>query len=1279
MDQTALRKKIRQTTHQDEHQNVAGLLHSNPLSAEARETILKDARDLVVQCRADKNSSGTLDAFLLEFGLSNAEGVALMCLAEALLRVPDALTADRLIAEKIQAGKWNVHRGKSRSMFVNASTWGLMLTGQMVSLDSEITEDTDNWIKRLTATLGEPVIRAAVMQAMKIMGGQYVLGRSIAEGLKRGTKHNDSATRFSFDMLGEGARTEEDARNYLTAYASAIDSIGSHCNTLSTDHDSKVYNNNGISVKLSALHPRYYYAQHDLVMAELLPRIKQLCLQAQQYDIGLSIDAEESYRLDISLDIFAALAHDPDLSGWQGLGFVLQAYQKRAPDTAKWLIGLARETGRRLMVRLVKGAYWDAEIKHAQELGLPSYPVFTRKANTDLCYQHCAGILLDAQDAVFPQFATHNAYTATMILTLAREREFEFQRLHGMGHILYANLRKRFADRQIPVRVYAPIGNHRDLLPYLVRRLLENGANSSFVNRFLDSQTPVEALFDDTREQVSRVFPYQHKAIPVPADLFIGADEAHHREPAASNPHTLPRRKNARGIDLDSPLEATALLKQVDAAATDISDLITRPIIDGEAIAGELQPSYSPADQRQIIGHTSRVSNDDIIRAVASADQAFAAWNTLGPAARANILDKVADLMERDMGELIGLISLEGGRTLNDGVSEVREAIDFCRYYALQARSLTHFQGRGVWFCISPWNFPLAITVGQIAAALAAGNTVVAKPAGQTPAIAVAAAQLFYEAGVPGCALHVLLGSGSQIGNLLLRDSRIAGIAFTGSTDTAQHINQQLALRPGSPIPFIAETGGQNCMVVDSTALPEQVIDDVIASAFQSAGQRCSALRVLFIQSDIADNVLHMLRGAMASLKVGDPRLLSSDLGPVIDRAAQAELQTHIEHMQREAKLVAKVELDSRCDQGTFVAPHVFEITSLGQLTEEVFGPILHVIRYDSDQLNNVIEQINQTGFGLTLGVHSRIEAFAQTVFRNTIAGNTYINRNMVGAVVGVNPFGGRGLSGTGPKAGGPNYLLRFSQPSSEPEYHLSAHAETSLLSLELSNTSLTDTSDRASCNSALADASKAHQKWRSRSIDARLIVLGQATSQTNWLHNIERIARAKLANPITLPGPTGEDNKLSLQGRGVVTLVITEQDSIDAAEKQMISALLCGCGLVICAADQQLPILQTLKQKMVKAGLPKNLLHIASIDSLVTIIHDNRIEAVVANSLDRDSSALRQTMAARSGSIIPLIEWPQRDNDYSFHWLLWFLSERTRTDNLVARGGNTQLFNLAE
>lgn len=1251
MKLSELRQQIRQKEHQGEHESVAQLLHGNPLSTEARERVLKASQQLVTECRNEKNSGGTLDAFLLEFGLANDEGVALMCLAEALLRVPDDLTADRLIAEKIQGGKWSDHRGQSESLFVNASTWGLMLTGHMVSLDSNITTETDTWLKRLTARMGEPVIRSAVMQAMRIMGGQYVLGRSIQEGIKQGIKHNGPKAKFSFDMLGEGARTEADAEAYFQAYSSAIEQIGIS-NAGSPD---SVNDADGISVKLSALHSRYYFAQYQRVMEELLPRIKALCLQAKKHNIGLSIDAEESYRLDISLSIFEVLASDLDLEGWQGLGFVLQAYQKRAPDTAKWLIKLAQNTKRRLMVRLVKGAYWDAEIKHAQELGLKSYPVFTRKSNTDLCYQHCAELLLAAPEAIFPQFATHNAYTTLIILELAGNQDFEFQRLHGMGHSLYRQLIKQYPDTTIPVRVYAPIGNHKDLLPYLVRRLLENGANSSFVNRFLDKKTPVEELLSDTRNEVMETFPYEHKMIPVPELLFESANEP---------------RKNSKGIDLDSPLETEDLLAVVQKKSSDL--FTVHSLINGISSGIALQDHFNPADNNHLLGQYSTVEEEDILQAVESAYSAQPHWDLLGHLNRADILDTVANSMEQETAEMIAIIASEAGRTLNDGLSEVREAIDFCRYYALQSRQISqeqgaNYTGRGVFLCISPWNFPLAIFTGQIAAALAAGNSVIAKPAMQTPIIANYAVKLFHRAGVPSNVLHLLLGSGSKIGNLLIEDTRISGIAFTGSTATALRINDQLAQRAGGPVPFIAETGGQNCMVVDSTALPEQVVDDVITSAFLSAGQRCSALRVLYIQDNIADNVLIMLKGAMDSMHAGDPRLLSSDLGPVIDSGAATELHEHIERMNKEATLIAKVELGPKCKNGSFVAPHVFELQSINQLDDEVFGPILHVIRYSAKNLGEVIHQINETGYGLTLGVHSRIEAFAETVFRNTIAGNTYINRNTVGAVVGVNPFGGRGLSGTGPKAGGPNYLYRFSNAGTIGDQ---------------SSTNFTFNHDCKPLSPQLSDsvqrAKTAMAKWTHTSIQERVnmvLKVGEVITETS----LEALVKDKLSHPLYLPGPTGESNQLSLHGRGVMILIIRDEDPAMPITLQIASALLCGCSLLICAGMHHHQMVIDVLSHYKMLGLPKSMLQTVALDDSASLIQHPDIAGVIANSFGANSKALRQEMAKRSGCIIPLIEWPKINADYNYHWLLGFLSERTRTENLVARGGNTQLFNLSE
>ncbi|WP_288130136.1 bifunctional proline dehydrogenase/L-glutamate gamma-semialdehyde dehydrogenase PutA [Microbulbifer sp.] len=1034
------RQKAREYLHADENQCVSELLAAPRPGEALREKILNTASELVVKSREQRSKRGTLDAFLQQFGLSNKEGVALMCLAESLLRVPDADTADKLIAEKVHSGNWASHRGQSDSLFVNASTWGLMLTGNIVELDPDITEKPSTLIKRMVSRMGEPMVRTSMMQAMKIMGGQYVLGRTIKEALKRGPAENVPGTRFSFDMLGEGARTMADAQRYFDAYMMAIEAIGA-------DNDKRdVVEANGISIKLSALHPRYSELQRDRVMNELLPRVKTLCAAAAKYDMGLNIDAEEADRLDISLDIFEALARDPELKNWQGLGFVLQAYQKRSPHVADWLIALGRDTGRKLMVRLVKGAYWDTEIKHAQQMGLTDYPVYTRKCHTDLSYQVCAKKLLDARDAIYPQFATHNAYTVGLILELAADSDgFEFQRLHGMGHLLYDQI-EAVHGKRVPVRVYAPVGAHKDLLPYLVRRLLENGANSSFVNRFMDEKTPVRELVQDTLKQSESCNPYRHPEIPVPADIYIGRE-------------ALPR-KNSHGIELTDPI-GVAPLK--DAVANSAGKTWSgSPIIDG--VAGQAdQPVVNPATG-ETIGHTADTDAAQIDKAFTSAAENQRAWNRLGGDARAKILDKVADLYEAHLDELVAIICREAGRTLNDGISEVREAVDFCRYYANGARK--HFSeptelpgptgesnelslsGRGVFVCISPWNFPLAIFTGQVVAALAAGNGVLAKPAEQTACIAHRAVQLMHEAGVPQKILHLITGTGAAIGKPLLDDPRVAGVAFTGSTETAKHINMQLAAKDGPIVPFIAETGGQNVMIVDSTALPEQVVDDVIQSAFLSAGQRCSALRILCVQDVIADNLLNMLKGACDELSLGDPSKLDTDIGPVIDEKALGLLQKHRERMQQEAKPLFAFAEDKMPSTGTFFGPQVVEIEDFNVLKREVFGPFLHVVRFKAEELEDVIHRINATGYGLTFGLHSRIEGRAGAIFKRVDAGNCYVNRDMVGAVVGVNPFGGMGLSGTGPKAGGPHYLFRFANEKTKTINTVATGGNTELFSL---------------------------------------------------------------------------------------------------------------------------------------------------------------------------------------------------------------------------------------
>jgi RHH-type proline utilization regulon transcriptional repressor/proline dehydrogenase/delta 1-pyrroline-5-carboxylate dehydrogenase len=1036
----ALRQRLREANCADEKVVVEDLLASSKLDEEQRKAILERSVEIVEHCRARSDKAGTLDAFLHEFGLSNREGIALMCLAEALLRVPDEDTADRLIAEKIQSGDWGAHKGKSPSGFVNASVWGLMLTGRIVRLEEEITGDTGSWVRKLVSTLGEPVVRQAVLQAMRIMGGQYVLGRTIEEGLRKGVASNRPGTRFSFDMLGEGARTMADAERFYEDYQAAIRTIAA------TIGDESVAKANGMSVKLSALHPRYEFRQKKRVMSELLPRVRALALACKQAGMGFNIDAEECDRLDISLDIFEALARDEELANWGGLGFVLQTYQKRGLAMADWLIQLARDTGHRFMVRVVKGAYWDGEVKHAQEQGLPDYPVFTRKCHSDLCFQVCTERLLSAQDAIYPQFATHNAHSVALVQNLTADgKDFEFQRLHGMGGLLFDDVLEHQPDTM--VRVYAPVGNHKDLLPYLVRRLLENGANSSFVNRFMDAEVPPRELLQDPVELAQAQPLRRHPRIPVPRDIYQGE----------ASPW-----KNARGIDLHDALDVAPLLSAMQKVTA--QPLRAAPLVGGEWRSGKAADVLNPGNRQQLVGKVIEADAAAIDAALSRARAAQPGWDGAGADVRGACLEKMADLMEANCEELMGIITAEAGRTIDDALSEVREAVDFCRYYAQQARA--HFavealpgptgevnelslHGRGTFLCISPWNFPLAIFIGQVAAALAAGNCVVAKPAEQTPLIGARAIRMFHEAGVPGDVLHFLPGDGARVGGALVKDSRVTGVAFTGSTNTAKLINRELAERDGPIVPLIAETGGLNAMIVDATALPEQVVDDTITSAFRSAGQRCSALRVMFLQEDIADGVIAMLQGAMKELVIGDPAALSTDIGPVIDLEARQRLEQHVQRMEREAKLLARCELSRELPEGFYFPPQAYELDSLSQLPEEVFGPILHVIRYGGSDITGVLNQINASGYGLTLGVHSRIDGFAREVFQGTRVGNTYVNRNMVGAVVGVNPFGGQGLSGTGPKAGGPHYLLRFATEKTRTDNVVAKGGNTQLFTLQ--------------------------------------------------------------------------------------------------------------------------------------------------------------------------------------------------------------------------------------
>jgi len=1002
----------------DEKTVVSELLALARLPAAEREAIRRDAAALVTAARTRREGKTGIESFLQQYGLASQEGVVLMCLAEALLRIPDADTADRLIADKIAVGQWADYLGAADSLFVNASTWGLMLTGKLVR-DSEIeVRDPASFLRRLVARLGEPVVRTAFRQAMRIMGRQFVMGRDIGEALERATSDEGARYRHTYDMLGESALTEPDALRYLDAYRAAIEAVGR-----SVRPGSAPAGWPSVSVKLSALHPRYEYGRHGQVLAELGPRLESLALTARQSGIAMTVDAEEADRLELSLQLVDRLLDAPALAGWDGLGLAVQAYSKRAPDVIRYLQQRADAAGRVVNLRLVKGAYWDSEIKRAQERGLPGYPVYTRKANTDVAYLACARLLLEGTRRVYPQFATHNAHTAASVIRLATGlgREFEFQRLHGMGEELYAELTDP-AGRALPCRVYAPVGSHEELLPYLVRRLLENGANTSFVNRIVDESLPVDEVVGDPVADVEHAGCGPHPNIPLPGGLF-GAERA-----------------NSAGVNLADGEEQRRLAAACRAALA--KPLVARPIVAGQEQDGERRPARSPSDLGRVVGESCDGDAALARRAIEAAAGAQPEWDGVPAAARGRMLRDAADRLERDLARFVALCVAEAGKTVPDSISEVREAVDFLRYYAARAeesfgRGLTlpgptgesnrlGLRGRGVFACISPWNFPLAIFTGQVAAALAAGNAVVAKPAEQTPLVAAEMVRLLHASGIPGEVLNLVTGGGPVIGPVLTGDTRVAGVAFTGSTETARLINRSLAARDG-PLPvLIAETGGQNAMLVDSSALPEQVVADAVTSAFNAAGQRCSALRVLFVQEDIAPRVLELLAGVMDTLAVGDPALLSTDVGPVIDAEALATLEAHAQSIVAGARWHHRARLPAGLPRGHWFAPLAVEIDSLARLPREVFGPVLHVVRFPGPRIEDVVDQVSGSGYGLTLGVHTRIDGLARRIAARARVGNVYVNRNMIGAVVGVQPFGGCGLSGTGPKAGGPHYLPRF-------------------------------------------------------------------------------------------------------------------------------------------------------------------------------------------------------------------------------------------------------------
>ncbi|MDE2234518.1 MAG: bifunctional proline dehydrogenase/L-glutamate gamma-semialdehyde dehydrogenase PutA [Gammaproteobacteria bacterium] len=1014
-----LRSAINELNLADETRCVNELLAQAKLDAAARQRIQEQATHLVEAVRSNRSGKGGVEAFLRQYDLSSQEGMVLMCLAEALLRIPDADTADKLIRDKLLSGKWQEHLGESSSLFVNASTWGLMLTGKLIALDRSVEKNLSSYMAKMATRIGEPVIRSAFRQAMRIMGHQFVMGRSIEEALKRAVSQEHRDFRHSYDMLGEAALTARDAQRYFDDYSRAIDIIGA-----SFDKNMNVFAAPGISVKLSALHPRYEYAQRERVMRELVPRLLALAERAARYNMGMTVDAEEADRLDLSLDVFEAVYRSPSLKGWEGFGVAVQAYQKRGIRVIDWLqaMAMARDSKRRMPVRLVKGAYWDSEIKRAQERGLQGYPVFTRKANTDVAYLACARKLMGMRDWLYPMFATHNAHTLASVLEMSGGKpEYEFQRLHGMGEELYSEAMKT-GKHQVNCRVYAPVGNHKDLLPYLVRRLLENGSNTSFVNRIIDEKVPVASIVSDPVAEVEALAEKPHPRIPLPADIYGTA------------------RRNSRGLNLTDVEVLTRLSRDMEHSMR--REWHAAPIVGGKEFDGKQKPSLNPADNSQTVGLIREADADTIRKAVDLAVAAQPAWDRTPAAERARILRRASDLFEEHAAELMALCVREAGKSIPDSLSEVREAVDYLRYYAERAEedfgkplrlpgptgesNELWLQGRGVFVCISPWNFPLAIFTGQMSAALAAGNAVLVKPAEQTSLIGAQAVRLLHAAGVPGDVLHFIPGRGSVVGQNAVADPRIAGVAFTGSTETAKVIHQTLANRDGVIPALIAETGGQNAMLVDSSALPEQVVLDVVSSAFNSAGQRCSALRVLFVQEEIAERVIEVLCGYLDELRIGDPAFIDTDVGPVIDAASKQDLDKHKEWIKTQGKVLRELKLPAACAHGTYVTPMAVELPSLDVLKREVFGPVLHVIRFKSSELDAVIDSINHTGYGLTLGVHSRIDSQAQYIQRRIRVGNVYINRNIIGAVVGVQPFGGQGLSGTGPKAGGPHYMLRF-------------------------------------------------------------------------------------------------------------------------------------------------------------------------------------------------------------------------------------------------------------
>ncbi|MEH6650344.1 MAG: bifunctional proline dehydrogenase/L-glutamate gamma-semialdehyde dehydrogenase PutA [Motiliproteus sp.] len=1194
------RQKIRNNYLADEYEAISELIANAQISESVRNAISSRAADLVRRVRG--NSKPTMmEKFLAQYGLTTKEGVALMCLAEALLRVPDKITIDALIEDKVVSGNWGEHRGQSNSSLINSSTWALLITGKLIAPvdDKGVTQTLRSMMKRL----GEPVVRTAVAQAMKELGRQFVLGRDIQEALKRARKYESNGYTYSYDMLGEAARTDADALRYQRSYSDAIAQLTQTCIHADTRQ------NPGISVKLSALHARYEFGQRERVMDELVPRTLMLVKQAKAANMGFNIDAEEADRLDISLDVIEAVLSDPELEGWDGFGVVVQAFGQRATHVLDWLYALSVRLDRKIMVRLVKGAYWDAEIKRAQVMGLEGFPVFTRKASSDVSYIACAKKLLSMTDRIYPQFATHNAHSVAAILQLAEGRDcFEFQRLHGMGESLHDAV---VSEGQARCRIYAPVGAHQDLLAYLVRRLLENGANSSFVNQIVDTSIQPEEIARDPFAAVQALgVKLPSQAIARPAEIYGN------------------QRRNAQGWDITNPIDVDRI-EQGRQAFRSVTWL-GGPVVAGAVDGTEIKKVYNPAIPADFVGEVVQASAADIETAIAAAQHGFARWSALSAKERGVCIRRVGELFESHVHELFALASREAGKTLLDAIAEIREAVDFALYYADEGmRNEAAGEARGVIACISPWNFPLAIFSGQVLAGLAAGNAVIAKPAEATALIATRAVQLMHEAGIPEAAIQLLPGSGATVGAALTSDPRISGVCFTGSTPTAQRINRVMAEKMAPDAPLVAETGGLNAMIVDSSALPEQVIRDVLVSSFQSAGQRCSALRMLYVQKDIADHLLEMLYGAMEELRMGDPWLLSTDVGPVIDQAAKAGIDAHCDKFERMGRVLKTLQAP---EQGFFVPPTVIKLEGIEELEQEIFGPVLHVATFEAEQIDQVVDAINAKGFGLTFGLHTRVDTRVERIVSRIKAGNIYVNRNQIGAIVGSQPFGGEGLSGTGPKAGGPQYVRRFMKVQELQQQAVVADAVVS--------------SDRL--QAALNQVATA--SWR-----------GIENRDETLRPLFGPVPPALDATPEEMPGPTGELNRLSCCARGVVLCLGPDNES---ALAQASLALSQGNSVVVIA-----PQVEVLAGQAADVGVP-----IVAINGLLdpkALVYCSGFEAIASAADQETLRAYRVALSHREGALLPLItehNTPER-----------FVIERHLCVDTTAAGGNASLIAASE